>query len=69
MIYSEKEFSNMMNEYEKVKVKCKHCGRKKVIPVWRDKELCDWCGYYIYRNKQMEFKDNIKKMIKERNYE
>lgn len=60
-IYTKKEFQRLSEEYDKVKIKCKHCGRKLVIPVWVDKSLCNWCGNYVYRNKKMELLDNLKK--------
>lgn len=30
------------------------------IPVWVDKQLCSWCGHYVYRNKNLEFKEKLK---------
>lgn len=66
MLYSDKEFQRMSNEYAKVKYKCKHCGHKVVIPAWVDKQLCSWCGYYVFSNKQLEFKENVKRLIKEK---
>ena len=65
MFLTDKEYQKLSDEYEKIKIKCSHCGRKLVIPVWVDKQICSWCGNYVYRNKQMEFKDNIKKLLKE----
>ena len=65
MIYTNEEYQRITNEYSKIKFKCSHCGHKVVIPAWVDKQLCRWCGNFVYRNKQMEFKENIKKLIKE----
>lgn len=42
-----KEYKRMTDEYDKVKYKCK-CGRRVVIPKWVDKQLCDWCGNYVF---------------------
>lgn len=56
----------MSEEYNKVKIPCKHCGHKSVIPVWVDRVVCSWCGYYVYRNKQMEFREEVKKLMKVR---
>ena len=69
MIYTNKQYQRMSNEYEKVKIKCPHCGRKLVIPVWVDKQLCSWCNHYVFRDKQKEFKYRIKEKIKEANNE
>ena len=54
------EWNKIAAEYEKVKIECKYCGRKAVIPVWVDKQLCSWCGHYVYRNKNLEFKEKLK---------
>lgn len=59
-ILTNDEFQRISKEYEKVKFKCK-CGHKVIIPVWVDKQLCNWCGNYVYRNKKMELLDNLKK--------
>lgn len=61
---TEKEIIKLSDEYNKLKIKCKHCGHKLVIPVWVDKQICSWCGNYVYRNKQMEFREEVKKLIK-----
>ena len=58
-----KEFKKMTDEYEKVKYKCK-CGHRVVIPKWVDKQLCDWCGSYVFKDKRSEFKYRIKEAIK-----
>ena len=63
-LLTNKEFSRMSNEYDKVKFKCT-CGHKVIIPVWVDKQICHWCGMYVYRNKQLEFKEKMKILIKE----
>ena len=61
---TDKEYSRMTEEYDKVKVRCEHCGHRIVMPIWVDKRPCNWCGYNVYRNKQLEFKDKMKKLIK-----
>ena len=58
-----KEFKRMTDEYEKVKYICK-CGHRVVIPKWVDKQLCDWCGRYVFKDKRSEFKYRIKEAIK-----
>lgn len=58
-----KEFKKMTDEYEKVKYICK-CGHRVVIPKWVDKQLCDWCGRYVFKDKRSEFKYRIKEAIK-----
>ncbi len=58
---ADKIWQKSSDERDKVKIKCNHCGRKAIIPVWVDKQLCSWCGYYIYRNKKLEFIENMRK--------
>lgn len=58
-----KEFKKMTDEYEKVKYICK-CGHRVVIPKWVDKQLCDWCGRYVFKDKKVEFKYRVKERIK-----
>lgn len=60
----DREFVIRANELDKVKIACK-CGHKTVVPVWVDKQICSWCGHYVYRNKQVEFKDKLKQRLKE----
>ena len=57
------EFDRKSAEYDKVKIRCK-CGHRVIIPVWVDKQICDWCGNYVYRNKKLEFKEKLKKELK-----
>lgn len=58
-----KEIIKLTNEYSKLKIKCR-CGHKLVIPIYVDKQICSWCGNYVYRNKQLEFKENINRRLK-----
>ena len=60
----DKEYQRRVDELNKVKITCK-CGRKVVVPVFIDKQLCSWCGNYVYRNKQVEFKEKMKQRLKE----
>lgn len=54
-ILSIKEFNRMAEEYTKVKYQCKNCGHKEIIPYWLEKQLCSYCGRYVFRNKKDEF--------------
>ena len=60
-----KEFKRMTDEYEKVKYICK-CGHRVVIPKWVDKQLCDWCGRYVFKDKKVEFNYRISEQIKKK---
>lgn len=59
-----------MNDFQKMvlmdKDRAEHrkyctCGHSVVFPDYSkvNKILCTYCGYYIYKNKQEEFKDRL----------
>ena len=58
-----KEYERMTEEYDKVKYTCK-CGRRVVIPKWVKKQLCDWCGNYVFKNKKDEFLYRVGEKLK-----
>lgn len=58
-----KQHKIMSNNYAKVKYKCK-CGHKVIIPEWVDKQLCKYCGTYVFKNKKEEFKYRMKERLK-----
>lgn len=43
-------------------IKCK-CGHSIVITPRTEKTLCKHCGYYVFRNKEDEFKFRLKEML------
>jgi len=62
-LLSEKEFRKLADEEDKVKYTCK-CGRRVIISNKKDKEVCSWCGRYVFKNKKDEFKYRVKERIK-----
>lgn len=62
MIMDNKQFQRQSEEYDKVKYLCK-CGHKTVIPAWVNKQICSWCGHYVYKNKKDEFKDRLRGVL------
>lgn len=60
-----------MNEYKKMVILdkerakyrryCEHCGHSIVFPPTskRDKLICSHCGYYVYKNDLIKFKDSL----------
>ena len=62
-LYSPKEYKRMTEEYDKVKYTCK-CGHRVIIPKWVDKNLCDWCNRYVYKDKKQEFKERLEEEIR-----
>lgn len=59
-----KQLEDIAHAKETLKRKCKHCGRRKVIPVYVDRILCDWCGFWIYREPNIEFKYKLEEQMK-----
>ena len=59
-----KEIEKYQEEINKYKYQCKNCGRKKIIPAYVEKQLCDWCGHYVYKSAKDEFKDRLKGVMK-----
>ena len=53
-LLTEKEFKRMTEEYDKVKYRCKHCGHRVVIGSTRTRNLCDWCGYWVFKDEKMK---------------
>lgn len=58
----EEWYQKTMRELEKTKRYCK-CGHSLIMPIWVDKQLCDWCGNYVYKDKETEFKYKLKGAI------
>lgn len=61
-----KEFKRMTEEYDKVKFTCK-CGHRVVIPKWVDKQICGWCGQFVFKDKKKEFEYRMQEKMKRRN--
>jgi len=56
--------TKLLKEYANLKIKCKNCNHPQVIPKFVSKAICTWCGFYIYRDKKLEFKDRVKEKLK-----
>jgi len=60
--YNEIEkYSSVVNDF---KHQCKICGRKMIIPNFVDRQMCDWCGHWIYRTAKIEFKYKMMEQLK-----
>ena len=51
------------DELSKLKVRCS-CGHKVIIPLFVDKQICSWCGKYVFRDKHKEFNYRVIEFIK-----
>ena len=57
----DRRFSKLSEAAQKQKIVWPHCGAKVTVPFFLDKKLCTICGYYVYRNKYLEFKEKLKR--------
>lgn len=64
-LLTKKEFKRMTEEYSKVKYTCK-CGHRVIIPKWIDKQICGWCGQYVFKSKKDEFEFRMQEQMKRR---
>ncbi len=53
-----KDLNKYADEVQNHIYKCK-CGHSVLISRKKIKELCNWCGNYVYRNARDEFKDRL----------
>ena len=60
------EYKKYMESRQKHKYVCKHCGHKQLITNQMDKTICDWCGYWIFKSNQDEFKFRMQEQLKKR---
>lgn len=62
---TDKEYQKLSDEYKKVKYRCPRCKDHFVImPEWVDKQLCDNCNQYVFKDKKAEFEYRIKEKIR-----
>lgn len=52
------EDTKIIEELNKFKVKCKHCGHSVVL-VKMDRAICSWCKNYVYKTPAIEFRYKI----------
>lgn len=51
----------LLEAYAEIRVYCNNCGHTLHIPNPLNYKICTWCGTKVYRNKQTEFMDKLKK--------
>ena len=56
-----KNDSKISSERAKYKIYCSKCGHGTVFyPMeHKNKKICSWCGYYVYKDKKEEFKERL----------
>ena len=58
-----KRFKRMTETYDEVKYICK-CVHRVIIPNGVNKQICDWCNNYVFKNKKEEFKYRLKEEMR-----
>lgn len=57
------------SEMAKIRVRCE-CSHTTLFPIFGpDVKICSYCGHKVYRNEKVEFKENLLKVIKEKENE
>ena len=57
--------SIIMDKLKYNNVKCQ-CGHTDTMNIREDKMICNWCGNYVFRNKQAEFEYRLRERINKR---
>ena len=60
---SYEEDTKYFNELAKFRVMCK-CGHSVIIKPSKKKVICTFCGRYVFRRKEDEFKYRLKEKLK-----
>lgn len=58
-----KKDNKMFEMYSLFTVYCP-CGHSVAIPNKVDRVLCTWCGKWVYKNKQTEFRYKLQEQLK-----
>lgn len=59
-----KELKIFATKIGELKVQCKKCGHKEIFTKGFDRKICTYCGNYIYKDEQTEFKYKMKSVIR-----
>lgn len=60
-----KDIEKIATSQTNANVYCKNCGHAITMPN-ADRTICTWCGLWVYRTPQIEFKYKLMKKIKEK---
>lgn len=50
-----KDIIKLASEQTDASIKC-DCGHTVLVPTRKDKIICSWCGEYVFKDKETEFK-------------
>ena len=60
---SNKDIEKYVEEMRNHKYICK-CGHKVYIAYNKEKAICSWCGKYVFKSKEDEFKYRINERLR-----
>lgn len=61
-----KELKILATKIGELKVQCKKCGHKEIFVKGVERKLCSYCGNYIYKNNEIEFKYKLRESIRKK---
>ena len=56
--------SKLLDEIQKYTRTCKHCGHRVRLTNQYKRAICQFCGNMVYLNEVDEFKEKLRRMIK-----
>lgn len=62
-LLSKKEWKRMSENLQSITHTC-NCGHRVTIYHPKEKEICTYCGSYVFKNKKVEFKYRMKEKLK-----
>ena len=57
-----KEIIKLADEQTEARIICK-CGHSVLKPIKTDKIICTWCGEYVFKDKEAEFKYRLQSKL------
>lgn len=60
-----KNDTKMSKERAKYLIYCNRCGHSLVFYPFKhiNKKICSYCGYYVYKNNKIEFKERLELLL------
>ena len=62
----EREEDKLAAGKRELTVHCPHCGNRVHFYAFerQDRQLCDWCGRYVFKDKKSEYDYRMKELLK-----
>jgi len=49
--------------YNDAKARCRVCGKKIIMPLYKERCKCNWCGYTVINNSKAHFKYKMREIM------